>query len=57
MVFVSIDHNNLRLFIDIKNLSFRQVYFAEKLSKDHYRIDDYQGKIYEATNTLTQCCQ
>ena len=31
-VFILIDHNNLRQFIDTKRLSSRQVHWAQKLS-------------------------
>ena len=33
------DHNNLRLFMDTKNLSSRQVRWAQKLSQYYFQID------------------
>ena len=33
------DHNNFKRFMDTKNLSFRQVQWAQKLSKYHFQID------------------
>ena len=38
-VFVLTDHNNLCQFIDMKNLSSRQVQWALKLSRYHFQID------------------
>ena len=40
-VFVLTNHNNLRRFIDIKNLSSKQICLAQKLSYYHFRIDYY----------------
>ena len=38
-VLVLTDHNNLQRFIDTKSLSSKQVRWAQKLSKYHFRID------------------
>ncbi len=38
-VVMFIDHNNLQRFMDIKNLSSRQVWWAQELSRYHFRID------------------
>ena len=38
-VLVLTDYNTLRRFIDIKNLSSRQVRWAQKLSRYHFRIN------------------
>ncbi len=38
-VLVFTDHNNLQRFIDMKNLSSRQVRLAQELSRYHFRID------------------
>ncbi len=38
-VLVLTDHNNLQHFMDTKNLSSNQVWWAQKLSKYHFRID------------------
>ena len=38
-VLVFTDYNNLRRFIEMKSLSSRQVYWAQKLSCYHFRID------------------
>ena len=38
-VLVLTDHNNLRRFMDTKSLSFRQVRWAQELSRYHFRID------------------
>ena len=53
-VFVLTDHNNLRRFIDTKNLSFRQVCWAQKLSQYHFRIDYCQGKANAAADALSK---
>ena len=51
-VFVLIDHNNFRCFIDMKSLSSRQVCWAQELSHYHFRIDYHQGKANAATDAL-----
>ena len=33
------DHNNLQRFIDTKNLSSKQVQWAQELSRYHFQID------------------
>ena len=38
-VLVLTDHNNFQRFMDIKNLSSRQVRWAQELSKYNFRID------------------
>ncbi len=38
-VLVLTDHNNLQRFMDIKNLSSRQVWWAQELSRYHFQID------------------
>ncbi len=38
-VLILIDHNILQRFMDIKNLSSRQVQWAQRLSKYYFRID------------------
>ena len=53
-VFVLIDHNNLQRFIGTKNLSSRQVWWAQELSRYHFQIDYQQGKANRAANALSQ---
>ncbi len=48
------DHNNLQRFMDTKNLSSRQVQWAQKLSRYYFRIDYRQGKANGAANALSQ---
>ena len=38
-VFVLMDHNDLRYFIDTKSMSFRQVCWAPELSQYYFWID------------------
>ena len=38
-VFIFTNHNNLQQFIDIKSLSFRQIYLAQELFRYHFRLD------------------
>ena len=52
-VLVLTDHNNLRQFIVTKSLSSRQVRWAQELSRYHFRIGYYQGKVNEAANALS----
>ena len=52
-VFMLIDHNNLRRFMDMKNLSFKQVRWAQELSRYHFRIDYWQGKVNRAVDALS----
>ena len=53
-VLVFIDHNNLCCFIDTKNLSSRQVYWAQELFQYHFQIDYRQGKANAAADTLSR---
>ncbi len=53
-VFVLTDHNNLQHFMDTKSLSSRQVRWAHKLSRYHFRIDYRQGKANGAADALSQ---
>ena len=53
-VFLLIDHNNLRQFMDTKSLSFKQVRWAQELSCYHFQIDYYQGKANGAADALSQ---
>ena len=43
--------------MDIKNLSSRQVCWAQKLSRYHFRIDYCQGKANAAANALSRFLQ
>ena len=56
-VLVLTDHNNLRRFMDTKNLSSRQVCWAQELSRYHFRINYHQGKTNGAADTLSQYLQ
>ena len=56
-VLVFTNHNNLRRFIDTKSLSFRQVRWAQKLSRYHFRIDYCQGKANAAADALSRFLQ
>ena len=47
------DHNNLRRFMDTKNLSSCQVRQAQKLSRYHFCFDYCQDKANEAANALS----
>ncbi len=51
---VLIDHNNLQRFMDTKSLSYRQVRWAQKLSKYHFRIDYRQDKANGTANAFFQ---
>ena len=53
-VFVLMDHNNLRCFMDTKSLNSRQVCWAQKLSQYHFRIDYCQGKVNAAADALSR---
>ena len=53
-VFVFMDHNNLRRFIDTKSLSSRQVRWAQELSRYHFQIDYCQGKANAAADALSR---
>ena len=56
-VLVLTDHNNLQDFIDTKNLSSRQVWWAQKLLRYHFQIDYRQGKANRAVDALSQYSQ
>ena len=53
-VLILTDHNNLHQFINTKSLSSRQVRWAQKLSRYHFRIDYYQAKANKAADALCQ---
>ena len=53
-VLVLTNHNNLRQFMDMKSLSSRQVCWAQKLSRYHFRIDYCQGKANGAADALSR---
>ncbi len=48
------NHNNLKCFMDMKSLCFRQVRWAQKLSSYHFRIDYRQSKANRAADALSQ---
>ncbi len=52
-IFVLIDHNNLRQFMDMKSLSSCQVYWAQEISQYHFQIDYCQGKANTAVDALS----
>ena len=56
-VFVLTDSNNLRYFMNTKSLSFRQVRWAQELSRYHFQIDYCQGKANAAANALSRFLQ
>ncbi len=56
-VLVLTDYNNLCQFMDTKSLSSRQVRWAQKLSRYHFRIDYRQGKANAAADTLSRFSQ
>ncbi len=47
------DPNNLQRFMDTKNLSFRQVRWAQKLSMYYFQIDYQQGNANRAVDALS----
>ena len=53
-VLILTDYNNLRRFMETKNLSSRQVRWAQKLSRYHFRIDYRQGKANGAADALSR---
>ena len=53
-VFMLIDHNNLRWFMDTKSLSFKQVWWAQERSRYHFRIDYRQDKVNIAADALSR---
>ncbi len=52
-VLVLIDYNNLQRFLNTKNLSSRQVRWAQELSRYYFRIDYRQGKANRAADALS----
>ena len=52
-VFIPTDHDNLQRFIDMKNLSSRQVWWAQKLSIYYFRIDYQKVKANGAADALS----
>ena len=56
-VFVLIDYNNLCRFMNTKSLSFRQVQWAQELSRYHFGIDYCQGKANRAGDALSYFSQ
>ena len=56
-VLVLTDHNNLCQFMNTKNLSSKQVRWAQELSQYHFQIDYCQGKVNRAANTLSRFSQ
>ena len=51
------NHNNLCFFMDTKNLSSRQVCWAQELSQYHFRINYCQGKANAAADALSRFLQ
>ena len=56
-VLVLTNHNNLRRFMNTKSLRSRQVHWAQKLSRYHFRIDYRQGKANTAVDALSRFVQ
>ena len=56
-VLVLADHNRFRFFMDTKNLSSRQVRWAQKLSCYYFCIDYWQGQANRAADALSQYLQ
>ncbi len=56
-VLIFTDHNNFQCFMDTKNVSSRQVRWAQKLSKYHFLIDYRQSKANGAADALFQYLQ
>ena len=56
-VLVLIDYNNLRQFMNTKNLSYHQVRWAQELFWYHFQIDYYQEKANGAADTLSRFSQ
>lgn len=51
-VFILANHNNLRQFMDTKNLSSYQIYWAQKFSQYYFEINYYQRKANIAAHAL-----
>lgn len=47
------DYNNLKGFINMKNLSSKQIHWAQKLSKYHFLIDYNQSKANRADDIIS----
>lgn len=56
-VFVLTDHNNLHQFMDIKNFSSCQVWWAKELFRYYFQINYCQGKANTAANVLSHYSQ
>ncbi len=52
-VLVLTDHNHLQCFMNTKSLSFKYVWWARELSRDHFQIDYQQGKANKAADTFS----
>ena len=52
-IFIFTNHNNLQQFMDMKSLSSRQVYWAQKFSRYHFQINYCQGKANKAADALS----
>ncbi len=53
-VLILTNHNNPKRFMGTKNLSSRQVRWAQDLSRYHFWIDYQQGKANGAADALSQ---
>ena len=56
-VLVLTNYSNFCRFMKTKNLSFRQVWWAQELSWYHFQIDYRQNKANGAANALSQFFQ
>ena len=52
-VFVLTNHNKLSRFMDMKNLSFCQVWWAQELSCYYFWVDYYQSKVNGVADALS----
>ena len=52
-IFILTNHNNLCRFMDTKNLSFRQVHWAQKLSYYYFCINYSQSKANGAADAIS----
>ncbi len=55
--FVLTDHNNFYQFMDTKSLSFRQVRWAQELSRYYFQIDYRQEKANAVADALSHFLQ
>lgn len=53
-VFILTEYNKLYCFIDMKNLSSRQVWWVHKFSRYYFQTDYYQGKVNKVADSLSQ---